>query len=92
MIADNLVIDVNAANERLRHSLTHLSVVVPGVLQQGWPLRKQLGRGRPFPPYADDIAAKDCLLRYQRDVHPLAVASIHRDVESRKAELAIEGG
>jgi apoptosis-inducing factor 3 len=38
-----------------------------------------------------DIAAKDCLLRYERDGHPLAVASIHRDAESLKAELAIEG-
>jgi NADPH-dependent 2,4-dienoyl-CoA reductase/sulfur reductase-like enzyme/nitrite reductase/ring-hydroxylating ferredoxin subunit len=38
-----------------------------------------------------DIAAKDCLLRYERDGHPLAVASIHRDVESLQAELAMEG-
>jgi hypothetical protein len=38
-----------------------------------------------------DIAARDCLLRYERDGHPLAVASIHREVESLKAELAIEG-
>jgi NADPH-dependent 2,4-dienoyl-CoA reductase/sulfur reductase-like enzyme/nitrite reductase/ring-hydroxylating ferredoxin subunit len=38
-----------------------------------------------------DIAAKDCLLRYERDGHPLAVASIHRDVESLRAEVAMEG-
>jgi apoptosis-inducing factor 3 len=38
-----------------------------------------------------DIAAEDCLLRYERDGHPLAVASIHRDVESLQAELAMEG-
>jgi NADPH-dependent 2,4-dienoyl-CoA reductase/sulfur reductase-like enzyme/nitrite reductase/ring-hydroxylating ferredoxin subunit len=38
-----------------------------------------------------DIAAKDCLLRYERDGHPLAVASIHRDVESLQAEVAMEG-
>jgi NADPH-dependent 2,4-dienoyl-CoA reductase/sulfur reductase-like enzyme/nitrite reductase/ring-hydroxylating ferredoxin subunit len=37
-----------------------------------------------------DIAARDCLLRYERNGHPLAVASIHRDVESLKAELAME--
>jgi NADPH-dependent 2,4-dienoyl-CoA reductase/sulfur reductase-like enzyme/nitrite reductase/ring-hydroxylating ferredoxin subunit len=37
-----------------------------------------------------DIAAKDCLLRYERDGHALAVASIHRDVESLQAELAME--
>src|SRR5215468_1163057 len=29
-----------------------------------------------------DIAAEDCLLRYERGGHPVAVASIHRDVES----------
>lgn len=37
-----------------------------------------------------DIAAEDCLLRYERDGHPLAVASIHRDTESLQAELAME--
>jgi apoptosis-inducing factor 3 len=36
------------------------------------------------------IAAKDCLLRYERDGHPLAVASIHRDAESLQAEAAME--
>jgi NADPH-dependent 2,4-dienoyl-CoA reductase/sulfur reductase-like enzyme/nitrite reductase/ring-hydroxylating ferredoxin subunit len=38
-----------------------------------------------------DIAARDCLLRYERAGHPLAVASIHRDVESLQAEAAMEG-
>jgi NADPH-dependent 2,4-dienoyl-CoA reductase/sulfur reductase-like enzyme/nitrite reductase/ring-hydroxylating ferredoxin subunit len=38
-----------------------------------------------------DIAAEDCLLRYERDGRPLAVASIRRDVESLQAELAMEG-
>lgn len=37
-----------------------------------------------------DIAAKDCLLRYERHGRPLAVASIHRDVDSLQAELAME--
>jgi NADPH-dependent 2,4-dienoyl-CoA reductase/sulfur reductase-like enzyme/nitrite reductase/ring-hydroxylating ferredoxin subunit len=37
-----------------------------------------------------DIAARDCLLRYERGGNPLAVASIHRDVESLQAELAME--
>jgi hypothetical protein len=36
--------------------------------------------------------ARDGLLRYERDGQPLAVVSIHRDVGSLKAELAIEGG
>jgi apoptosis-inducing factor 3 len=39
-----------------------------------------------------DIAAKDCLLRYQRNGRVLAVASIYRDVENLQAELAIERG
>ena len=39
-----------------------------------------------------DIAAKDCLLRYRRNGRVLAVASIFRDVESLKAELAMEQG
>jgi apoptosis-inducing factor 3 len=37
-----------------------------------------------------DIAAGNCLLRYERDGHPLAVASIHRDTESLQAEVAME--
>jgi NADPH-dependent 2,4-dienoyl-CoA reductase/sulfur reductase-like enzyme/nitrite reductase/ring-hydroxylating ferredoxin subunit len=37
-----------------------------------------------------EITAKDCLLRYKRKGRVLAVASIHRDVESLKAEVAIE--
>jgi NADPH-dependent 2,4-dienoyl-CoA reductase/sulfur reductase-like enzyme/nitrite reductase/ring-hydroxylating ferredoxin subunit len=38
-----------------------------------------------------DIRGKDCLLRYKRNGHVLAVASIFRDVDSLKAELAMEG-
>jgi NADPH-dependent 2,4-dienoyl-CoA reductase/sulfur reductase-like enzyme/nitrite reductase/ring-hydroxylating ferredoxin subunit len=37
-----------------------------------------------------DVKAKDCLLRYQCDGRVLAVASIYRDVENLKAELAME--
>ncbi|HEY6255133.1 MAG TPA: FAD-dependent oxidoreductase [Xanthobacteraceae bacterium] len=37
-----------------------------------------------------DIAAKDCVLRYKRDGRVLAVASIYRDADSLRAELAIE--
>ena len=37
-----------------------------------------------------DIKAKDCLLRYRRKGRVLAVASIFRDVDSLKAELAME--
>jgi apoptosis-inducing factor 3 len=37
-----------------------------------------------------DIAAKDCLLRFKRKGRLLAVASIYRDVENLKAELAME--
>jgi NADPH-dependent 2,4-dienoyl-CoA reductase/sulfur reductase-like enzyme/nitrite reductase/ring-hydroxylating ferredoxin subunit len=37
-----------------------------------------------------DVMAKDCLLRYKRNGRVLAVASIYRDVESLKAELAME--
>ena len=46
----------------------------------------------------DDIAvegnidAKDCLLRYKRGGRVLAVASIFRDLDSLKAELAMEQG
>jgi hypothetical protein len=34
--------------------------------------------------------SKDCLLRYKRNGRVLAAASIYRDVESLKAELAME--
>jgi apoptosis-inducing factor 3 len=34
--------------------------------------------------------AKDCMLRYKRSGRVLAAASIYRDVESLKAELAME--
>jgi NADPH-dependent 2,4-dienoyl-CoA reductase/sulfur reductase-like enzyme/nitrite reductase/ring-hydroxylating ferredoxin subunit len=37
-----------------------------------------------------DIAARDCLLRYRKDGRTLAVASIYRDADSLKAELAME--
>lgn len=37
-----------------------------------------------------DVKSKDCLLRYKRGGKVLAVASIFRDVESLKAELAME--
>jgi NADPH-dependent 2,4-dienoyl-CoA reductase/sulfur reductase-like enzyme/nitrite reductase/ring-hydroxylating ferredoxin subunit len=37
-----------------------------------------------------DIKAKDCLVRYKHNGRVLAVASIFRDVESLKAELAME--
>lgn len=37
-----------------------------------------------------DVAAKDCLLRFKRGGRVLAVATIFRDVESLKAELAME--
>jgi hypothetical protein len=37
-----------------------------------------------------DVAAKDCLLRFKRGGRVLAVATIFRDLESLKAELAIE--
>ena len=37
-----------------------------------------------------DIAARDCMLRYKRGGRVLAVASIHRDLESLKAELTME--
>jgi hypothetical protein len=39
-----------------------------------------------------DIAARDCMLRYKRNGRVLAVASIYRDVESLKAEVAMEQG
>ncbi len=37
-----------------------------------------------------DIAAKDCLLRFQRNGRVLAVASIFRDLESLQAEVTME--
>lgn len=39
-----------------------------------------------------DIAGKDCLLRYKRGGRVLAVASIYRDLDNLKAELAMEQG
>ncbi len=37
-----------------------------------------------------DVASKDCVVRYKRGGRTLAVASIYRDIESLKAELAME--
>src|SRR6516165_4537154 len=37
-----------------------------------------------------DVKARDCLLRYRRDGRVLAVASVYRDLDSLKAELAME--
>jgi NADPH-dependent 2,4-dienoyl-CoA reductase/sulfur reductase-like enzyme len=37
-----------------------------------------------------DVKARDCLLRYRRDRRVLAVASIYRDLDNLKAELAME--
>jgi NADPH-dependent 2,4-dienoyl-CoA reductase/sulfur reductase-like enzyme len=37
-----------------------------------------------------DVAAKDCVLRYRGGGRTLAVASIYRDVDSLKAEVAME--
>jgi NADPH-dependent 2,4-dienoyl-CoA reductase/sulfur reductase-like enzyme len=37
-----------------------------------------------------DIAAKNCLLRFKRSGHALAVATIQRDVESLQAEVTME--
>ena len=39
-----------------------------------------------------DIAKRDCLLRYKSKGRVLAVASIYRDLENLKAELAMEQG
>ena len=39
-----------------------------------------------------NIAAKDCLLKYKNGGRVLAVASIYRDLDSLKAELAMEQG
>lgn len=38
-----------------------------------------------------DIDARDCVLRYKRAGKVLAVASIYRDVDSLRAEVAMEG-
>jgi len=38
------------------------------------------------------VEAKDCVLRYKRGGRVLAVASIFRDVDSLRAELAMEKG
>ena len=37
-----------------------------------------------------DIAGKDCIVRYRREGRTLAVASIYRDIDNLKAELAME--
>jgi hypothetical protein len=37
-----------------------------------------------------DIKARDCLVRYRKGGKVLAVASIYRDLDSLKAELAME--
>jgi NADPH-dependent 2,4-dienoyl-CoA reductase/sulfur reductase-like enzyme/nitrite reductase/ring-hydroxylating ferredoxin subunit len=39
-----------------------------------------------------DIAARDCAVRYKRNGRTLAVATIYRDIESLKAEVAMERG
>ena len=39
-----------------------------------------------------DIAGRDCVVRYRRQGRVLAVASIYRDVDSLKAEVAMERG
>jgi NADPH-dependent 2,4-dienoyl-CoA reductase/sulfur reductase-like enzyme len=39
-----------------------------------------------------DITGRDCVVRYERNGRVLAVASIYRDIESLKAELAMEEG
>ncbi len=39
-----------------------------------------------------NVGAKDCVLRYKQKGRVLAVASIYRDLESLKAELAMEQG
>jgi NADPH-dependent 2,4-dienoyl-CoA reductase/sulfur reductase-like enzyme len=36
------------------------------------------------------VAGKDCVLRYKRDGRVLAVSSIYRDLDSLKAEVAME--
>ena len=37
-----------------------------------------------------DIKARDCLVRYRKGGKVLAVASIYRDLDNLKAELAME--
>jgi hypothetical protein len=37
-----------------------------------------------------DIGAKDCLLRYRKGGRVLAIASIFRDADNLRAELAME--
>jgi hypothetical protein len=37
-----------------------------------------------------DIESRDCILRYRKDGRVLAAASIYRDAESLKAEMAME--
>jgi NADPH-dependent 2,4-dienoyl-CoA reductase/sulfur reductase-like enzyme len=37
-----------------------------------------------------DVAGRDCLLRYKRGGRMLAAASIYRDLDNLKAELAME--
>jgi hypothetical protein len=39
-----------------------------------------------------DILGRDCLLKYKGGGRVLAVASIYRDLDSLKAELAMEQG
>jgi NADPH-dependent 2,4-dienoyl-CoA reductase/sulfur reductase-like enzyme len=39
-----------------------------------------------------DVKAKDCLLRYKKNGRVLAVASIFRDIDNLRAELALEQG
>jgi hypothetical protein len=36
------------------------------------------------------VADKDCVLRYKRNGRVLAVSSIYRDIDSLKAEVAME--
>jgi hypothetical protein len=36
------------------------------------------------------VAGKDCVLRYKRGGRVLAVSSIYRDLDSLKAEVAME--
>lgn len=48
--------------------------------------RREVGRDR----YRGNIKGGDCVLRYKSQGRVLAVASIYRDVESLKAELAME--
>ena len=39
-----------------------------------------------------EIKSKNCLLRYKKNGRVLAVASIFRDIENLRAELAMEQG